>query len=82
MTVGTIMELQANLKALNLSQIARNLEVPLRQARESGIGYDEFLLELTASELHARAESRLNRRIREAKFPLLNLFSRRFVTML
>ena len=45
MTVGTLMELQANLKALNLSQMARNLEGPLRQARESGIGYDEFLLE-------------------------------------
>ena len=51
--------------------MARNLEGPLRQTRESGIGYDEFLLELTASELHARAESRLNCRIREAKSPLL-----------
>lgn len=71
MTAGTLMELQANLKALNLSQMARNLDGLLRQARESGIGYDEFLLELTASELQARAENRLNRRIREAKFPLL-----------
>jgi len=71
MTAGTLMELQANLKALNLSQMARNLEGFLRQSRESGIGYDEFLLELTAAELHARAESRLSRRIREAKFPLL-----------
>jgi len=71
MTIGTLIELQANLKALNLSQMARNLDGLLRQARESGIGYDEFLLDLTASELHARSESRLNRRIREAKFPLL-----------
>lgn len=71
MTAGTLMELQANLKALNLSQMVRNLEGFLRQSRESGIGYDEFLLELTAAELHARAESRLSRRIREAKFPLL-----------
>jgi DNA replication protein DnaC len=71
MTIGTLMELQANLKALNLSQMTRNLEGFLRQARESGIGYDEFLLELTASELQARAENRLSRRIREAKFPLL-----------
>ncbi len=71
MTIGTLIELQTNLKALNLSQMARNLEGLLRQARESGIGYDEFLLDLTASELHARSESRLNRRIREAKFPLL-----------
>lgn len=71
MTIGTLIELQANLKALNLSQMARNLDGLLRQARESGIGYDEFLLDLTASELHTRSESRLNRRIREAKFPLL-----------
>lgn len=71
MTAGTLMELQANLKALNLSQMARNLEGFLRQSRESGIGYDEFLLELTAAELYSRAENRLSRRIREAKFPLL-----------
>ena len=43
----------------------------MRQARETGIGYDEFLLNLTVAELQARSESRLNRRIREAKFPLI-----------
>lgn len=71
MTTGLLIELQANLKALNLSSMARNLEATLRQARESGIGYDEFLLELTAAELQARAQNSLDRRIREAKFPLL-----------
>lgn len=71
MTIGTLIELQANLKALNLTSMARNLEGSLRQARESGIGYDEFLVELTAAELQARAENSLNRRIKEAKFPLL-----------
>jgi DNA replication protein DnaC len=65
------MELQANLKALNLTHMVRNLEGALRQARESGIGCDEFLLELTAAELQARADSRLARRTREAKFPLV-----------
>lgn len=71
MSVGTLMELQANLKALNLSQMARNLDGLLRQAKESGIGYDEFLMELTASELQSRSENRLSRRIKDAKFPLL-----------
>jgi len=71
MTTGALIELQANLKALNLSSMASNLEGSLRQARESGIGYDEFLIELTAAEVQARAENSLNRRIREAKFPLL-----------
>lgn len=71
MTVGSLMELQANLKALNLTHMVRNLEGALRQARESGIGCGEFLLELTAAELQARADSRLARRTREAKFPLV-----------
>jgi DNA replication protein DnaC len=71
MTAGALMELGANLKALNLSTMARNLESPLRQARETGMGYDEFLLELTRTELQVRSENRLTRRIREAKFPLL-----------
>jgi DNA replication protein DnaC len=71
MTAGALIELQANLRALNLTHMARNLESPLRQARERGIGYDEFLIELTAAELQARAESRLARRTREAKFPLV-----------
>lgn len=71
MTTGALIELQSNLKALNLSGMARNLEVSLRQARESGIGYDEFLIELTAAELQVRTENSLNRRIKEAKFPLL-----------
>jgi DNA replication protein DnaC len=71
MTAGALMELQANLKALNLSHMARHVEGSLRQARESGIGCDEFLIELTSAELQARADSRLARRTREAKFPLV-----------
>jgi DNA replication protein DnaC len=71
MNIGSRAELQTNLQALNLSCMARNLEGAVRQAREVGIGYDEFLLNLTVVELQARAENRLNRRIRESKFPLL-----------
>ena len=71
MKTGALIELQATLKALNLSCMAHYLDGSLRQAKESGIGYDEFLLELTVAELQARAQNSLNRRIREAKFPLL-----------
>jgi DNA replication protein DnaC len=71
MKAGASIELQANLKALNLPTMAHNMEGFVRQARETGIGYDEFLLNLTVAELQARSESRLNRRIREAKFPLI-----------
>jgi len=38
MRAGTLIELQANLKALNLSSMIRNLEGHLRQAKETGIG--------------------------------------------
>ena len=65
------MALKEDLKALKLSTMARGIEAHLRQAREGGIDYDKFLLELTAVELQARTENRLNRRIREAKFPLI-----------
>lgn len=71
MMTATMIELRENLKALNLSTMARDLEAKIRQAKESGPGYDEFLLELTTAELQVRAENRLNRRMREAKFPLL-----------
>lgn len=71
MTSTTFIELRENLKELTLSTMAREIEVQLRQAKENGPGYDEFLLDLTRAELRARAESRLSRRVREAKFPLL-----------
>ena len=71
MTVGSMIELRANLKELKLSTMARNLEASFRQARESGIDYEEFLVALTTAELLARSENRLARRMREAKFPLL-----------
>lgn len=71
MTAGALIELRANLKALNLSSMARNLEGLLRQAQETGTNYEEFLLDLTGAELQTRAENRLNRRMKESKFPLL-----------
>lgn len=68
---GTLLALKEDMKALKLSTMARGIEAHLRQARAGGVDYDEFLLELTSAELQARAENRLNRRIREAKFPLM-----------
>ncbi len=51
--------------------MASNMEGFVREAKENGIGYDEFIFNLTVVELQARSESRLNRRLREAKFPLI-----------
>jgi DNA replication protein DnaC len=63
--------LKENLQSLNLSQMAKELEPFLRQARESGMDYAELLLQMTDHELRIRADNRLKRRLKEAKFPLL-----------
>jgi DNA replication protein DnaC len=68
---AVLISLRAHLKALKLSSMVSGIEAHLRQAKESGIGYDEFLLDLATTELQVRAENRLTRRIRDAKFPLL-----------
>ena len=69
--VADALLVQHNLKALNLTNIARNLEQQLRQARDGGIDYGQFLLELTELELRIRSENSEKRRLKEAKFPLL-----------
>lgn len=71
MSKAMLVELRENLKSLTLSTIARGLDGHLRQAKEHGPAYDHFLLELTVTELQSRAEGRLKRRVREAKFPLV-----------
>jgi DNA replication protein DnaC len=71
MKATTKMVLTENLKALNLSHMLRQLEPQLRQAREQSLDYGDLLLSLTETELEGRAENRLKRRLREAKFPLL-----------
>jgi len=65
------MVLTDNLKSLNLSHMLRQLVPQLRQAREQSLDYSDFLLSLTEIEMEGRAENRLKRRLREAKFPLL-----------
>ncbi len=71
MKAGTEVLLKENLKALNLSHMSTNLGSLVRQARENGTSHEEFLLSLTEVELQIRAENRLKRKLREAKFPLL-----------
>jgi len=70
MNAAGLFELKANLKDLKLSAMARELDSILRQAKDSGMGYDELLLDLTRIEMASRAANRLKRRIREARFPL------------
>lgn len=63
--------LTENLKQLKLSTMCKELDTAVRQARESGCDYTEFLLDLTGLELEMRRKNSLARRMREAKFPLV-----------
>jgi DNA replication protein DnaC len=71
MNAATSVTLIDNLKGLRLTHMVKELKGALRQARESGLDYAEFLLNLTEHELRIRSDNRLKRRIREAKFPLI-----------
>jgi DNA replication protein DnaC len=71
MKAATEMLLHENLKALKLSHMVRQLAPQLRQAREQSLDYSDFLLSLTEIEMQGRTDNRLQRRLREAKFPLL-----------
>lgn len=71
MKSATEVLLKENLKALNLSHVSSGLGPLLRQVKEEGISHEEFLLALTDLELRSRAESRLKRKLRAARFPLL-----------
>jgi len=65
------MILKQNLKELKLTAMARDMDAYLRQAVDTGMDYADLLAELTTAELQARAENRLTRRVRDAKFPLI-----------
>jgi DNA replication protein DnaC len=71
MKPGTEVLLSDHLKHLKLTTILRQYHALARQARENGWAYEDFLLSLTESEIQARADNRLKRRIRDARFPLI-----------
>lgn len=74
MTEGTALLLANHLHELKLGAILRQYPSLVRQARETGQDYEEFLLTLAETEIRTRAENRLKRRIRDARFPLLKTF--------
>jgi DNA replication protein DnaC len=71
MTEGTALLLTNHLHELKLGAMLRQYPSLVRQARETGQDYEEFLLTLAETEIRTRAENRLKRRIRDARFPLL-----------
>lgn len=71
MKPGTELLLSEHLQQLKLTTVLRQYPVLARQAGENGWAYEDFLLSLTEVELQARADNRLKRRIRDARFPLV-----------
>lgn len=59
------------LKQLKLTAILRVYAARAREARNAGSDYEDYLLSLMESELEARADNRLKRRIRDARFPVM-----------
>ena len=74
MTEGTALLLTHHLHELKLGAMLRQYPSLVRQARETGQDYEEFLLTLAETEIRTRSENRLKRRIRDARFPLLKTF--------
>ena len=70
MTEGTALLLTHHLHELKLGAMLRQYPSLVRQARETGQDYEEFLLTLAETEIRTRSENRLKRRIRDARFPL------------
>ena len=71
MNAGMKALLIENLKSLKLSTMISNLASHVRQAKQDKLEYEEFLLNLTEAEVQVRKENGCNRRLREAKFPLI-----------
>ncbi|HOD76299.1 MAG TPA: ATP-binding protein, partial [Syntrophorhabdaceae bacterium] len=59
------------LKQLKLTAILRVYAARAREARNTGSDYEDYLLSLMESELEVRADNRLKRRIRDARFPVM-----------
>ena len=63
--------LKHHLKALKLPTILREYQTQSNQGAKEGISYGQFLLRLTERELLDREQRASERRIREAKFPVV-----------
>jgi DNA replication protein DnaC len=57
-------------KELRLPTVGHYQEV-IRQAKEQGLSYEGFLVELLSREVANRKQNQLRRRIRQAKFPMV-----------
>src|SRR5438477_11524762 len=59
------------LRRLRLPTMAREYPEHARQARETNEGYEAFLLALATREVEQRQSNQVQRRLHEARFPLV-----------
>ena len=71
MTPGQEVVLDDALRQLRLPAMVREWREHARQAKETGEGYTGFLFALASRELEQRQANQVQRRLREARFPLL-----------
>ena len=71
MNPGQEVLLEDALRRLRLPAIAREYREHARQARETGESYEGFLLALASRELDQRQTNQVQRRMTEARFPIL-----------
>jgi DNA replication protein DnaC len=71
MNPGQEILLEDALRRLRLPAVAREYREHARQAREAGESYEGFLLALATRELDQRQTNQVQRRLSEARFPVL-----------
>jgi len=63
--------LKDHLKELRLPTMRRDYAECARQARETRASYEGFLLDLVSRQLEQRRANQLERRLKEARFPVM-----------
>lgn len=71
MSAGEEVLLEDTLRQLKLPAMGREYRECARQARETGESYESFLLALATREVEGRRANQLQRRLKEARFPVL-----------
>src|SRR5258708_38108810 len=71
MNPGQEILLEDVLRRLRLPAMVREYREHARQAREAGESYEGFLLALASQELDQRQTNQVQRRLTEARFPVL-----------
>lgn len=65
------MLIDAYLKQLKMPQAAKVYQSMAREASDNNLTYEEFLLGVLEQEVHQRENNRIQRRIRQATFPMV-----------